>query len=325
MKVSSTCAQPVLATCFSILLLGCNTDDMMSTENIAIDQENDAPPFIYAVNMSSQDMFCGGLINDMEQLDNLSTENGTFMAGFNATAFLQKGDNSLGAIVASADIYDGESTHRESGQCTITVNAAESNGNSIELTSFEIEVSDGYPTIEKSKIYPPKHASPLMNVAGDKQGFTTLFNRNIYVKTIPEWAWTNAHVFRGTGDDLKKLYRAYSELYAMMEQRDFESLRSAWSLSSREKALAEANHSSPEDFFDAVGIESTFKQAPDAVLVPMRSWEDYELKSYAGGKLVRLEDSGEQSPLRIGSPSEEWTTSFTPYFSMIDGRVVISR
>ncbi|WP_017005444.1 hypothetical protein [Enterovibrio norvegicus] len=298
---------------------------MMSTDEIKVDQEGKAPHFLYTVNMTSEEMFCGGLINGMDQLDNLSTENGTFMAGFNATAFLQKGDNTLGTIVVSADIHEGKSEHRLNGQCNVTVNAAMESGESIELTSLLISVNDDAPTAEKSTHYPSKNSTPLINLDGNKEGYTTLFTRNVYVKTIPEWAWTNAASFKGNGDDLKKLYRAYSELYGMMEKRDYKGLKAAWSLSNREKALAEAYLSTPEDFFNAIGIESGFEKSGDTVLIPMRNWEEYTLKTYADGKLFRLEDVNEQSPLRIGSPSEDWTRTFTPYFSMIDGRVVISR
>ncbi|MCG9785509.1 hypothetical protein L1D52_24760 [Vibrio brasiliensis] len=43
------------------------------------------------------------------------------------------------------------------------------------------------------------------------------------------------------------------------------------------------------------------------------------------GRLVRLKDKRDHSPLRIGSDKQKVGTTFTPYFSLIDGRVVVSR
>jgi len=126
-------------------------------------------------------------------------------------------------------------------------------------------------------------------------------------------------------EHMKKLYRAYTNLMQLMEKRDFEGLKMAWSLSNREKAKAEAYYSTPDEFFNALGIESTFKENEDAQVAPRREWNEYSLKSYMGGKLVRLEDIRESSPLRIWSKQKDLEFTVTPYFSLINGRIVISR
>ncbi|EGR3971421.1 glycosyl hydrolase family 26, partial [Vibrio cholerae] len=75
----------------------------------------------------------------------------------------------------------------------------------------------------------------------------------------------------------------------------------------------------------AVGFESTFKRYSDGKVEPRREWHEYKLKSYMGGRLVQLEDKRGHSPLRIGSDEQNLIFSVLPYFSMIDGRVVVSR
>ncbi|EPS5409598.1 glycosyl hydrolase family 26, partial [Vibrio cholerae] len=111
----------------------------------------------------------------------------------------------------------------------------------------------------------------------------------------------------------------------LMEKRDFEGLKMAYSLSMREHAKADGYFSKPEVFYDMVGFEEKFNQWEDAEVEPRRDWSEYSLKSYMGGRLVRLEDTRSHSPLRIGSNKSNKIVSILPYFSMIDGRIVISR
>ncbi|WP_240472808.1 hypothetical protein [Salinivibrio socompensis] len=63
-----------------ILLAGCFGDKQMrqareqvSTVDIEIDNEGENPPVLYTANISSQTMFCGGLVNGIEAIDNLSS------------------------------------------------------------------------------------------------------------------------------------------------------------------------------------------------------------------------------------------------------------
>ncbi|HFC9432867.1 TPA: glycosyl hydrolase family 26, partial [Vibrio cholerae] len=90
-------------------------------------------------------------------------------------------------------------------------------------------------------------------------------------------------------------------------------------------AMAEAYYSTPDEFFDVIRFKSSFEEATDAEVEPRREWHEYKLKSYMGGRLVRLEDTRGHSPLRIGSTKNNFIYTVKPYFSMIDGRVVVSR
>lgn len=297
----------------------------MSTADIKVDQEDSAPKVLYLVNLNSKEMYCGGLINGMEQLDNLATDNGTAMMGFNATAFLHKGLNKMELGVVPVDARKGIKAHRKGARCGAVLKAAIKGHDDVELTSLLATEESGVPTIKHSKHYPDKNMSPLSDVQGNTDGYLTMFERQLYVKAIPEWTWMRATPFIENHDNMKKLRRAYAELIDLMKKKDYKALEAAWSLSSREKALAEAYQSTPEEFFKAVGIEQSMNDAEDVNVLDPRNWDQYKLKSFMGGKLVRLEDVRGQSPLRVGSPSKDWMNSFTPYFSIIDGRLVISR
>ena len=304
-----------------------NLREQMSTVDITIDNEGRQPELLYTANISSKNTYCGSDINYMKQLNNLGTSSGSFMSGFNASAFLKQGHNKLELWVASLDAYEGESLHREGAWCEVKLFASFSNGEQQEMSSVTITEEKGIPTAKTSKIYPSIHQTPLETLEEETNGKVAMFRRSIYIKTIPRWRWVDATPFDETNrEHMKKLYRAYDNLLEMMRQRDFEGLAMAWSLSNREKAKAEAYYTSPEAFFNAVGFESTFERyGDDGKVKPRQEWYDYQLKSFMGGRLFRLEDKRSQSPLRIGSVKKDWFFTVTPYFSLIDGRVVVSR
>jgi hypothetical protein len=303
-----------------------NIREQVSTVNISVENEGQKPPVLYTANISARTVFCGGIINGMEQLDNLSTTSGTFTAGFNASAFLQPGENTLDLWVAPIGVYEKDNTYRENDRCELALFGAFPDGTQEKMSSLSATIVDGKPTVATSKVYPDKHQTPLINVGGTTPHLRTNFSRPIYIKTIPRWRWVDATPIREDNPEhMKQLYRAYNNLISLMEKRDFDGLKMAWSLSNREKAMAEAYYSSPDEFFDAISFKSAFERASDAAVRPRREWHEYTFKSFMGGRLVRLEDSRSHSPLRIGSKEKDLVTSITPYFSMIDGRIVVSR
>jgi len=330
MKRPLTVAVPLLGL---LLLTGClgdselmNIREQVSTVDITIDNEGEKPPVLYTANIRSKTMYCAGVINGMEQLGNLSSRTGTFSSGFNATAFLQPGNNQLDLWVIPSGAYNGDFTYKESDQCQVTLYGAFEDGAKREMSSLSVTVEEGKPTIKTSKLYPDIHQTPLENVDGTLHHRLTDFSRPVYIKTLPRWRWVDATPFdENNPQHMKKLYRAYNNLMQLMKERDFEGLKMAWSLSNREKAKAEAYYSTPDEFFKAVGFESDFNKYEDAEVDARREWYDYTLESFMGGRLVRLKDNRSHSPLRISSEKLDRVTTYTPYFSLIDGRVVVSR
>ncbi|UXH28877.1 MULTISPECIES: glycosyl hydrolase family 26 [Vibrio] len=259
-------------------------------------------------------------------LDNLKTSSGTFTSGFNPTAYLQPGENSLDLYTAPIGLYERDYTYHDDDYCEMTLYGAFPNGEKEEMSSLHITIEEGKPTAKASKTYPANHQTPLNDVEGEVEGRATKFARPVNIKTIPRWRWVDATPIREDNpEQMKQLYRAYSNLIELMEKRDFEGLKMAWSLAMREKAKADGYFAKPEDFYDAVGFEDTFDKWADAAVRPREDWSEYKLESHMDGRLVRLKDKRSLSPLRIRSVKEDQGFSVLPYFSMIDGRVVVSR
>ena len=300
--------------------------EQVSTVDISIENEGPKPEVIYTTNIRAQTVYCFGLFNKMQMLDNLKTSSGTFSSGFNPTAYLQPGENSLDLYTAPIGLYERDYTYHDDDQCEMTLYGAFPNGEKEEMSSLHITIEEGKPTAKASKTYPANHQTPLNDVEGEVEGRATKFARPVNIKTIPRWRWVDATPIREDNpEQMKQLYRAYSNLIELMEKRDFEGLKMAYSLSMREHAKADGYFANPEDFYGAGDVESKFSKWEDAAVRDRKDWSEYALESYMGGRLVRLMDNRSHSPLRIGSTKNDLIYSITPYFSMIDGRVVVSR
>ncbi|RAL28651.1 glycosyl hydrolase family 26, partial [Vibrio cholerae] len=55
----------------------------------------------------------------MEQLDNLGSDSSTFSSGFNATAFLQPGENEFSIGTVPSGAYNGDFTYHENDRCEL--------------------------------------------------------------------------------------------------------------------------------------------------------------------------------------------------------------
>ncbi|EKF9774443.1 glycosyl hydrolase family 26, partial [Vibrio cholerae] len=98
----------------------------------------------------------------MQMLDNLKTHSGTFSSGFNPTAYLQPGDNTLDMSVAPIGVYDEDLTYRTDDQCEMTLYGASPDGSKEEISSLITTIVDAKPTIKESKHYPAHHQTPLL-------------------------------------------------------------------------------------------------------------------------------------------------------------------
>lgn len=309
------------------LLSGCHRKSVnplkpldLSTVNIPVPNKKLA--FLYLVNMNSYHMVCDNMVNKMPQMDNSSSKTGDIMTGYNVTAFLQPGTNSLDLDIGSISGWDG-AIHRPDSHCQVVLTAYSEHGDETEISSLNITASDGKATAKFSKKYPDHAQSSLANISEGQQGWVTSFRRPFFIKSAPQWIWTKATPFESTPENMKLLHRAYFSLLELMKNRDFSALKAAYSLSSREKSPGEAGQSTPDNFFNAIGFESDLTESGAHVLFP-QDWSDYSLKTYAGGKLVRLEDKDGVSPLQVEN-RDGVTTDYRPYFSLINGKIVLTR
>ncbi|OOF30224.1 glycosyl hydrolase family 26, partial [Salinivibrio costicola subsp. alcaliphilus] len=82
--------------------------EQVSTVDIEIDNEGENPPVLYTANIRSQTIYCFGVINNIDAIDNLGSTAATFSSGFNATAYLQPGENHLELGTVPSGAYEDD-------------------------------------------------------------------------------------------------------------------------------------------------------------------------------------------------------------------------
>jgi hypothetical protein len=274
--------------------------------------------FKYLGGVEANNIICFATVNGMEATNNTSSKRGSFMTGFNATAFLEKGENEISLAAVSNKIYEKIYEIDDDSFCrlSLTANTPEEK---YEMTSLWAGPDEKMRiTGQKSKDYPAKHQTGSVTESQVKGSALYEMKRSIHIEHIPEWAWVKATPFENTPENYNELQAAYLEILELLKEKDIKGLQAKTELAMREWAQAEEE--TPETFFNSLPFHYRFAQGYKAVDA---DWGNYRFKSYVGGRLVQLEKKGGKSPLTLEKGDKY--SSYNPFFSLINGRLVITR
>ncbi|WP_139837527.1 hypothetical protein [Xenorhabdus beddingii] len=86
-----------------------------------------------------------------------------------------------------------------------------------------------------------------------------------------------------------------------------------------------ADNSNPRIFFDSMNFDRLTDNKKYTIRT-LPKWKDFELVKYKGGRLFRLETGVfGRSPIIMDKINTDRLATYSPYLSIIDGRVVITR
>ncbi|WP_437215949.1 IdsF [Pectobacterium sp. LFLA-215] len=258
-------------------------------------------------------------VNDLPAADNSLINSKIMSTGFNLTAFLETGKNDIELLMGPQNHKDPKTLYPDSScQVIVTKDTATT---STEIANFKLSVN------EKGEIT----ASESVNTANSPtifEGYTKnekdygfyKVRGSLKIDSLPRWAWVNATPV--TENDLPKIRVAYADIWTMMKDRDIEGLKKITQTSNEEMAFAEGATTGmmfiSTDFPQHV-IDKQYTPAPVV-------WNDYQLITYRGGRLFRLGVGFFQnSPLQFNNSQGEAVFNYSPYFSMIDGKVTLVR
>lgn len=294
----------------SIIALGAYTHAHATTDNM------------YIVSFASNKSTCLLRVNDFPGGDSTLADLRTVSMGFNTTAFLENGVNDVELLMGPMDHNNPDTLYKES-RCEVTFTNEEKNHSHV-LATFRLEV-------EKNKIISQtQYDSNRADVGNEAnfEGYSSekgdygLFKikRKLTLSGLPEWAWVGATPV--TDNDLPAIKAAYESLWRMMSERDIAGLRNISRLSAEELSLAEGV--SQEFMFRSNDLA---RYVEDNTLQPMPiDWKKYRLKTYRGGRLFRMTVGFfENSPLKMMNAEGKAVYAWAPYFSMINGEVVLVR
>ncbi|EOG5373763.1 IdsF [Cronobacter turicensis] len=279
----------------------------------------DVPHVKYLFSFKSSKSTCLLRANDLPAFDNTTDDDGTIAAGFNMTAFLENGKNDIELLMGPQDVKQPQTLWADSA-CQVTI-SDDTTDNSVKLADYSLTVNG------KKEI---SAVNTVIYATGTKtfEGYTPsdddygLYKMKgvITLDRLPEWSWVNATPV--TENDLPKIRKAYEDIWMQIKRRDVEGLKRTAKISNEEMAQAEGT--TPDIIF----LSTDFPQhVSDPQLTPVDiEWQDYRLMRYRGGRLFRLAAGFFQnSPLMFKNSEGEVVFVYNPYFSIIDGNVVLVR
>ena len=273
---------------------------------------------VYSFSFKTIKSTCLLRINDLPVIDNTDSETGTMSAGYNITPFLENGSSQIELLMGPEDIEDPKTLYTDSS-CEVTVYRKENNAER-KVASYKLVV-DGDGKISSQPV--TAGGSDRLNL---REGYTSNDNdHGLYKLTgefsvagIPAWQWTNARPV--TEQDINEIKTAYAKIAGFINIKDINELKRSTKISNDEIALSQ--NASPEFIFQSTGLAGL---VADYTVAPI-DWNKYKLIKYNNGKLFRLGVGFYQiSPLRFVDSDGGIQSSYNPYFSIINGKVVLVR
>ncbi|NHB93736.1 MULTISPECIES: hypothetical protein [Photorhabdus] len=278
----------------------------------------------YLLSLNTHHSLCVARINDMMALENSDSKSGTQSSGFNMTAFVENGQNTMELLMGSLD--ENSDTFSPDNECEATLTKASPYGDKDEVIShIKLTVDDkGNVTTRESQSQLPNGKAGFDYAAMSKiEAEEGLFaaQKTFTLSGLPDWMWTKARPV-SEKNDMEAIRNFYLEISNTLHQRDLNKL---WKMSQPAwEEWARAENSQPEIFFNSFGFKEKLENKNYIVRAP--DWSKYRLISYKQGRLFRLEFGvWGGSPIRMDNKKEDKYFEYNPYLSIINGKVMIAR
>lgn len=271
----------------------------------------------YLASFKTENSYCFAYINGLAAANNLKASSGTISAGLNATPYLENGTNDIAIKMASITAPKDLALLPDSRcELLISANTPEQRFNIASVIADADENNE--PTGANTPQY--NGSDKLGPVSEGKQAKSVLYvvERTFEVKGLPNWAWTTASPLSDTSENRQKIKDRYMDLWLFLKRKEIDALEAQASIAMSEMAPTESM--SPHDYWLTIGINEALDDGKTAMPI---EWEQYEIKFYKGGRLIRLEDSSGRTPLKL--EDTDTVFSYNPYLSLVNGKLVITR
>jgi len=272
-------------------------------------------PVIYDVRYKSYNTRCIISVNSVKALSNIKRK-GPVMAGVTISAFLENGINSVAFDMAPFPI---NTNYQKDALCelvvseTIVSDFSEDDTDLFKLIGSVDE--DLQPTGKQSPNY---EDNQVVEYPIDGTDFYQV-SKSFVMNGLPEWTWTKAIPFEPTEENMQKLREAYLEVWQAINTKNEQRFKELSHISFSEKEIA-ADY--PGSWYISLGFDKDFEKSAGAIPI---NWDVYELVVLNKGRLVKLEDKKGFSPLGFRNKDDKRISTYNPYFSLIDGKMILTR
>ncbi|MFD1261670.1 hypothetical protein [Entomomonas asaccharolytica] len=275
-------------------------------------------PVKYEVRYKANNTICNITVNGARAIGNDHFK-GPVMGGLTVSAFLENGTNTVALEMAPFSVNEGINKYEPNAYCQLTarkVNLHKEGKDEFELFKLIGSVDkDLKPTGLTTADY-EKNQVKEQAIAG-----TPFYqvSKTFQVSGLSEWKWVKATPFEPTEVNMEKLRQAYLEVWNTINSGNEKKFLELSHISFSEKETA-TNY--PGSWYKSLDLDDDFKNSIGAMPI---NWDDYKLIVLNKGRLVKLEDSKGFSPLGFKNQNGKRISTYNPYFSLIDGKMIITR
>lgn len=269
----------------------------------------------YLIYFNVNNSVCYAYINGFEAFYN-EVKKGPIASGGNATPYLINGENKLVIKVAGLGAFDGDSTYPSDASCQLRLTEA-TEDSEVEIASV---IATANQELRPTGITTPKIDGTSISEYQLEGKIVYDIENKFIIDGIPKWTWTTATPFEDNPENMAKLKQAYQQLQTLILNHDSDGIQKMAQISFSEQETAEGLE--PGDWYKSMDF---FERKLDRVaqVRPMQ-WEDFKLISVNDGKLVKLAFRGNPPSAFLDSEGN-YLFNYAPYFSLINGEIVITR
>ncbi|MDC9581063.1 hypothetical protein PSI15_05655 [Xenorhabdus sp. PR6a] len=279
----------------------------------------------YLLSLNSYKSLCFVRTNSMPAMDNIKSHNGTQSSGLNSSAFLENGSNTMELLFSDLSSELESNKFDPQSWCEATLKKVSATGNSKLISHIKLTVDKNGNTITSESINQKTEGKPEFDFSGmssipaEKGLFKA--QKTFYINGLPDWKWTSARPVSENDTPAIKLF--YQEVINTFSHKDLDKI---WQMSKPAwEEWAMADNSNPRVFFDSMRFEDKIDSNKFTVRT-IPEWKKFKLVSYKNGRLFRLEAGAHgRSPILFDNKKTGKTATYSPYLSIINGKVVIAR
>lgn len=275
------------------------------------------PIIKYDIGYKSYNAKCAIYVNGVKALSNYKRK-GPVMAGLTMSSFLENGTNTVSLEMAPFTGNDGDKNYQSDAMCELEVLKIIVNERSEDETALFTLVGNVDENLKPTGKDSPDYDKKIIKeqpVSGTE--FYSI-SRSFEVIGLPEWTWTKATPFEASDENMEKLRQAYLEVWQTINTKNEEKFKALSHTAFTESEIA-ANY--PGSWYRSLDLDKYLQRCSGAMTI---NWDNYELKLFNKGRLVKLEDKEGYSPLGFKDSDGDLITSYNPFFSLVDGRVFIT-
>jgi len=289
----------------------------LSLTIVAPSLAKDSKPVKYGVGFKSYNTRCHIYVNGLKALSNIKRK-GPVMAGVTMSAYLENGINAVAFDMAP--FPESENTnYQKDAFCELTVSKTilydESEERTVLFKLIGKVDEDFQPTGKQSPNY---EDSQVVEYPIDGTDFYQV-SKSFEMNGLPEWTWTKAIPFEPTEENMQKLREAYLEVWQAINTKNEQRFKELSHISFSEKEIAAYY---PGSWYVSLDLDKLLARSYGAMPI---NWDDYKLVILNKGRLVKLENEQGFSPLGFKNQDDKLITSYNPYFSLIDNKMVLTR